>query len=395
MRDITVWNCWLASFLAFLSVCQGDQDIEVNVGILHVYKLDIQDFHREFQALQNKNEFSTDDPMTFHPKLQNFPDLPRWLRFIQRTPYQSAFLYGNPMPEDAGQMTIEVTALNRRAYETVRQRIIFNIQPDTAPALPYQVEFFLKNQDVEEVLPTAVQEKFKNAIESLWPSANLKIVNITSALDRGGRVPLPLPGLKEGVYILVGSSVPFSKCLEEVMSEENQRRCKLQSSLNSCNYTISSQFLVDWCKLRQPDKPLPTVPAPTPGDGILKDGGEYNPPAESLKSRDFYTDHLVTMLVPILLALLLLIILAYIMFCRREGLEKRDERTPDLQLFHHHTIQDNYSELRNMADNREVPRPLSTLPMFNLRTGDRMPPLQQPFSTDSSRVPLVMAEQQA
>lgn len=38
-----------------------------------------------------------------------------------------------------------------------------------------------------------------------------------------------------------------------------------------------------------------------------------------------------------------------------------------------------------MASSREVPRPLSTLPMFNVHTGERLPP-----QVDSAQVPLIL-----
>lgn len=55
------------------------------------------------------------------------------------------------------------------------------------------------------------------------------------------------------------------------------------------------------------------------GEGILLDGGEYKPPSESLKSRDYYSDFLITLAIPSAVALVLFLILAYIMCCRREG----------------------------------------------------------------------------
>lgn len=62
-----------------------------------------------------------------------------------------------------------------------------------------------------------------------------------------------------------------------------------------------------------------------------------------------------------------------------------------LQLYHHHTIHGNSSELRTMAGERGgVPQPLSTLPMFNTRTGQRAPP---DFPSDSVHIPLIMAQQ--
>lgn len=56
------------------------------------------------------------------------------------------------------------------------------------------------------------------------------------------------------------------------------------------------------------------------GEGILPDAGEYKPPAETLKARDYRTDFLITLAVPSAVAMVLFAILAYIMCCRREGM---------------------------------------------------------------------------
>lgn len=46
------------------------------------------------------------DPIIFKCNKQNFPDLPEWLRFTQRNPYDNGFLYGTPM--SPGKSIIEV-----------------------------------------------------------------------------------------------------------------------------------------------------------------------------------------------------------------------------------------------------------------------------------------------
>lgn len=63
---------------------------------------------------------------------------------------------------------------------------------------PYQGEFLVGNLNVEELLPEAVQEQFVQAVSTVWEHDDVHIINITSALDRGGRVPLPIEGRKEG-----------------------------------------------------------------------------------------------------------------------------------------------------------------------------------------------------
>lgn len=64
--------------------------------------------------------------------------------------------------------------------------------------MPYQAEFFISLREIEKVLPSDVQDEIKQDMQKLWGTEKLYFVNITSALDRGGRVPLPLPGHFEG-----------------------------------------------------------------------------------------------------------------------------------------------------------------------------------------------------
>lgn len=245
----------------------------------------------------------------------------------------------------------------------------------------------MRSHDVEEVLPSTPASRFLTALGGLWELGELQLLNITSALDRGGRVPLPIEGRKEGVYIKVGSASPFSTCLKMVASPDSHARCAQgQPPLLSCYDTLAPHFRVDWCNVSLVDKsvPEPADEVPTPGDGILEHDLFFCPPTEA-PARDFLTDALVTLLVPLLVALLLTLLLAYIMCCRREGRLKRDLATSDIQMVHHCTIRGNTEELRQMAASREVPRPLSTLPMFNVRTGERHPP-----QVDSAQVPLIL-----
>lgn len=57
-------------------------------------------------------------PVTYHAHLQGHPDLPRWLRYTQRSPHHPGFLYGTPTPEDRGQQVIEVSAGTPRGCVT-------------------------------------------------------------------------------------------------------------------------------------------------------------------------------------------------------------------------------------------------------------------------------------
>lgn len=68
----------------------------------------------------------------------------------------------------------------------------------SANKMPFQAEFFIKLREIEKVLPSTVQAAIKQDVMRMWETDRLEFVNITSALDRGGRVPLPLAGHYEG-----------------------------------------------------------------------------------------------------------------------------------------------------------------------------------------------------
>ncbi|KAJ1136317.1 hypothetical protein NDU88_002734 [Pleurodeles waltl] len=386
-----LWAPILAVLHGILWLASADRHVFPSAGILFVHELDRAYF---LKAFPSNNGDARNDPVTFHAKLQDFPDLPRWLRYTQRSPYKNGYLYGSPLATDIGMQVIEVTAYNRYTYETVNETINFNIDSALDIQMPYIVEFLVKNHNVEEILPPDSQQRFRLSLDSLWILAQHNIINITSALDRGGRVPLPIGDRKEGVYVKVGSDVPFPDCLEAAHSQKNLERCSLgaQPALPCYDTFAMVQFRIDWCNITLDNLTgiLPVETPLTPGDGVMEAGSEFNPPIESPKERDFLTDYLITLLVPLLLALLLALILSYIMCCRREGVDKRDAKTSDIQMLHHHTIHANTEELREMARGRDVPRPLSTLPMFNVRTGERRSPMPQ--HRDSARVPLIMAQ---
>ncbi|XP_015665897.1 alpha-sarcoglycan [Protobothrops mucrosquamatus] len=390
-------SCFLAGVILIGSLAASLPILHLQavVGVIFTHELDIEDFKDTFPfSMEDNEEPAFDPPITFHANLLDHPDLPRWLRYIQRTPFDSGYLYGSPTAKDMGKQTIEVMAYNRYTFETVRQimEIFISLSPDGD--MPYQADFLVKNWDVEEMLLNDAQELFQEAVDSMWEQEGLTVINITSALDRGGRVPLPIENRKEGVYVKVGSKDPFTTCLTEAKSPDNLYRCRLeQQPIITCYDHFSPRFQVDWCNLTLID--LTTINdteiVPANGDGVLEEGTEFNPP-EDAPDRIFFSDFLLTFLLPFLLGFLLFLILAYIMCCRREGVHKRDLSTSDIQMVHHHTIHDNTEELRQMAGTREVPRPLSTLPMFNVRTGERTNPMQSNHY-DSAQVPLILAQQ--
>lgn len=64
-------------------------------------------YHMSLTLAWNLTELA-EAPITFHANLLKHPDLPRWLRYIQRNPFETGYLYGSATSEDAGEQTIEV-----------------------------------------------------------------------------------------------------------------------------------------------------------------------------------------------------------------------------------------------------------------------------------------------
>ncbi|KAK6491134.1 epsilon-sarcoglycan-like, partial [Huso huso] len=253
----------------------------------------------------------------------------------------------------------QITAYNKRTFETARHNLVINVMFSQGAVLPV----------MPELATGQMLGDFLGAVKNVWQPDRLIAINITSALDRGGRVPLPINYLKEGVYVIVGADVAFSSCLKEVETPQNQQLC-------SQDKEFRATFYIDWCKISL----VSVLERPDPGSGVLHDIGEYRPPFESLKSRDYFSDFLITLAVLSAFALVLFI-LGYIMCCRREG----------VQLVHHNSIQKCTKQLRNMSKNREKVWPLSTLPVFHLVSGEVVPSLH-PDSYATTSMPLMQTQ---
>ncbi|NXL54730.1 SGCA protein, partial [Podilymbus podiceps] len=215
---------------------------------------------------------------------------------------------------------LQVLAYNRHTYETVARRLVVTVVPAPGGEPPYQGEFLVGNRNVEELLVPAAREIFLQASAGVWERDDLHVINVTSALDRGGRVPLPIEGRKEGVYVKVGSRGAFSPCLASAASPQSRFRCGLgQQPLASCYDTFAPRFAIRWCNLTLLQVwPSPTTPGPAWGPEVLEEGGDFQPPTEA-PPQDLLPGYLVTLLVPLAVAALLCLLLGYLMCCRREG----------------------------------------------------------------------------
>ncbi|XP_078454174.1 epsilon-sarcoglycan-like isoform X1 [Lampetra planeri] len=366
--------------LCWLSFTASDQDFYLSPGVTFVHVLDRTYYKRFFPSPQEHR----DDPITFHTNLQGFPDRPGWLRYLQRSPHEDGMLYGTPTIQHVGKTVIEVIAYNRWTYDTIQHTVVFNILPSNI-SLPFQAEFFIRNMNVEELLPSNVLGDFLGAVKAIWqPGHNLRLhaLNVSSALDRGGRVPLPLSGQKEGVYVLVGSDTRYSTHLAEPLTPENRLRCSQESQLTvSFDRKFGSQFRVDWCKFILMDHSLDQTSvakdnqawvsstsrgpqAPT-GDGDAPAQPavdvEFAPPGLSLERRDLHSEFVLTTAVPAVVASLLAVALSYLMCCRRQGLQKQEVQTTEEQLVQQCRSRHDGEEPHVRSKQRDGAHPMASL----------------------------------
>uniref|UniRef100_A0A3P9NZK8 Sarcoglycan, alpha n=1 Tax=Poecilia reticulata TaxID=8081 RepID=A0A3P9NZK8_POERE len=234
----------MAGFRSWLFISAG----KFNSETLFTYEVMRENFQSDFDSYSQKLYTGVihNDPMIFKCNQQGYPDLPEWLRFIQRRPSENGFLYGTPTTP--GKTFIEIYAINKNSYDTARDLLVIKAVPEKM--LPYQAEFFIELREVEKVLPSSVQSEIKQDLQKLWNNEALEIVNITNALDRGGRVPLPLAGHYEGVYVKVGSKKYFSRCLQKVVTPEYQRQCAAGDKVKvpgECHFCKIPSNCITWC----------------------------------------------------------------------------------------------------------------------------------------------------
>uniref|UniRef100_A0A8C4NP67 Sarcoglycan, alpha n=1 Tax=Eptatretus burgeri TaxID=7764 RepID=A0A8C4NP67_EPTBU len=284
-----------------------------------------------------------DEPVTFIVNQIDHPDLPGWLRFIQMSEFDDGILYGMPNSEHIGKTTIEAGGSHLLPFSS-------KITPEHP--LRHQAELYISNMNMEDFLKPNIQQLFQKSVRKTWRTpdeALLRIANVTSALERGGRIPLPIHLHRKGVCSLL-FMISHGECLHG--------KC--------CERHVS--FSTEWCRLDFHGL-IPTYEF---------EEQMFNPPSATLEPRNFCSDYALTIGLPLALILLLFLILSYIMCCRRKGL---------LQLVHHDTIEDASRELRDLSKERNI-RPLSTLPMFNVRLNRPAGRLSQ-----SDPVPLIPSEQ--
>lgn len=238
----------LSGLVCLISLANATRRIQIQVFELFSTKID----HNLFNWTTSN---AVTDKFDFRPSLENYPDLPHWVRYSYSEEHRAGFIYGTPPDKVANQViNIEIVALNRQTFETRIQIISLEIIKKS-PARNI-VHMKIDNLDWVHLMDPGRIENLKNIFrKDLWPESatgRLEIVFLESAVKMGGRLPVS-PQLTEGVIVHLGSNEPFSARLKELQDE-----VKPLYKMASCTFKKTSVqkifenggFKLDWCAFK-------------------------------------------------------------------------------------------------------------------------------------------------
>ncbi|EDW04061.1 GH11586 [Drosophila grimshawi] len=235
--------------------CNGYKlHLQANVGELFTYKIEPQLFNWTHQVISEQ--------FRYRPSLENYPDLPSWMRYMYSHEYHAGFLYGTPPDSVAGKtLNLDLVALNRQNYET--RQLIITMFVAHKFITPNVIQMKIDNLNWVHLMDPGRVENLRNIFrKDLWPASkdDLSIVFMESAVNMGGRLPLR-PQQREGVIVHVGSFAQFSARLKELQEE-----VRPLYKLPSCTYKRTSVqkifenvgFKLDWCAFKMVGIESPT-----------------------------------------------------------------------------------------------------------------------------------------
>lgn len=165
--------------------------LQANVGELFTFKIEPQLFNWTHQVISEQ--------FRYRPSLQNYPDLPSWMRYMYSHEYHAGFLYGTPPGAAAGKLlNFDVVALNRQNYET--RQLLMSMYVGHKFITPNVVQMKIDNLNWVHLMDPGRVENLRNIFrKDLWPGSkeDLSIVFMESAVNMGGRLPLR-PQQREG-----------------------------------------------------------------------------------------------------------------------------------------------------------------------------------------------------
>lgn len=314
-------------------------------------------FQHELKREVYFDKFSLDpeEKVTFNPSLVSFPGLPQWMNYTQNNQTASGYLYGTPTTLDVGSLELEVFGENLDTFEASRVLLTIQINELSNENFPqHHLTLFIQNHNIEDVLLKNVQEQLISGLSQFWgQSSNIFLYDIKSASQLGLRNPIPSNNdNKDGVQVTLSSShIPptnFVSAYEEIeLSCSNETNSPVPADFKEFQET----FEILWC--RTTFTTLTAVSTATTNRQPIDLGGEYDAPVLAMEQSSDFIGFLIIVAIPLLILFTIIVILCCLMFFNRQGIEKRNQETPEIQLAHHSMIRQASQELRNLSNRRD------------------------------------------
>ncbi|XP_034255958.1 epsilon-sarcoglycan isoform X1 [Thrips palmi] len=326
-----------------------------------------------------KWEASDDQPdrYSYQPSLKGSPDLPSWMQYIYSKTYHSGFIYGTP-PANQADFTLEIVAVDLQSYNTSQRTINFVVLPRKAEPARHQVHLKIYNLAVEDLFdPHYLDDLLSIFRAELWTEAihDLHVSFFASAVHLGARLPLR-PDEKEGVVVFLSSAANFSENLLRLENEtkpleklRKQSSCPRDFKRTTVDRLFRQlNFEVDWCEFELVRDTQPKEDSYVFIDKSLSKTFLslnlplwHSPSRSEVPERSYVHEFLLSILVPMLVMIILAILLSLILCFHHEGINKRNQDTPAVQMVRYAAVQRATSTLRSLSAQRDSSPALSRL----------------------------------
>lgn len=306
--------------------------------------------HFQYQIDTSLFTSSAQPNIQFRASVRHMPDLPNWLRLEQSSPKKPAFLYGTPTAADVGEVFLELIGWNKDDYNTTKKIMRITIQPQQASPVKYQTDFKIANFNLADFLGGQNKLSFSQKVQRIWPNA-YRVTKVDKTTNRPGGRFTPT-GTKEGVFITIGAENTQPTALKQAKYCNGQKPNPASAPV----YTEFStgEFNISWCHLSMIELSLTSSgQQATQKDpsAVFEKTTYVAVPYDDTRKTDLADWIYVS--IPILLGLIFIIILTYIMCCKREGVSKRNAMTPSDQLQHHQSLRRATYRMRTMNSKNE------------------------------------------
>lgn len=314
------------------------------------------------------------DRYSYQPSLLGSPDLPSWMQYVYSKTFHSGFIYGTP-PAHQSDFTLEIVAVDLHSYNTSQRTINFVVLPRKEPAR-HQVHLKIYNLAVEDLFdPRYLDDLLSIFRAELWTEAahDLHVSFFASAVQLGARLPLR-PEEKEGVVVFLSSAANFSENLLRLENEtkpleklRKQSSCPRDFKRTTVDRLFRQlNFEIDWCAFElvreiqlKTDSQVMIDQKFSKSSLSLNLPLWHSPSRWEAPERSYVHEFLLSILVPMLVMILLAILLSLILCFHHEGINKRNQDTPAVQMVRYAAVQRATSTLRSLSAQRDTSPALS------------------------------------